>query len=233
MRAFRDELQLQLAAARWTAAAFLGLTPAPPRWSATCPRAWPSCSPGPVSEGATTSSWSNHGYPTVTWAVQANGGTVRGPPSTRPRRRPTSWRRSPMPSLPETRLVVIDQIASPTALLLPVSEVAAAVAPVPVLVDAAHVPGALPDLDIEALRVAYWVGNLHKWAFAPRSAAVLWADPSAGAILRPLVTSWATVSPTPPPSTSRALSTTRPGSRFPMPSTSGSTSAVGPDRPQH
>lgn len=96
-----------------------------------------------------------------------------------------------------TALVVIDQITSPTALLLPVAEVAAAVAPVPVLVDAAHVPGALPGLDIEALGVAYWVGNLHKWAFAPRSTAVLWADPERRNGLRPLVTSWSHGEPYP------------------------------------
>lgn len=190
MRAFRDELQLQLAAARWTAAAFLGLTPD----SAALVRN--------VSEGVAVVLQalrigrgddvvvSNHGYPTVTWAVQANGGTVRGAAFDTAATTTDIVAAFTDALTPETRLVVIDQIASPTALLLPVSEVAAAVAPVPVLVDAAHVPGALPDLDIEALRVAYWVGNLHKWAFAPRSAAVLWADPERRSDLRPLVTSW-------------------------------------------
>ena len=44
-------------------------------------------------------------------------------------------------------------------------------ASVPVLVDAAHVPGALPGLEVEALGVDFWVGNLHKWAYAPRGTA--------------------------------------------------------------
>jgi isopenicillin-N epimerase len=74
--------------------------------------------------------------------------------------------------------------------VLPVAAVAAAVAPVPVLVDAAHVPGALPGLDVEALGVAFWAGNLHKWAYTPRAAATLWVAPEHREAMRPLVTSW-------------------------------------------
>jgi isopenicillin-N epimerase len=73
---------------------------------------------------------------------------------------------------PRTRLVVVDQITSPTATVLPVAQIAAAVS-APVLADAAHVPGSLPT-DIESLGVAYWIGNLHKWGYTPRGAAVLW-----------------------------------------------------------
>lgn len=65
------------------------------------------------------------------------------------------------------------------------------------LVDAAHVPGALPGLDIASLGAAYWVGNLHKWAFAPRSAAVLWVDDRHRDRVRPLVTSWSHGEPYP------------------------------------
>ena len=197
MRAFRDELPLQLAAARETSAAFLGIAPD----SGALVRN--------VSEGVAVVLQAlrigpgddvvvgNHGYPTVARAVQANGGAVReaafdlAAPATDIVAAFTDA------LTPETRLVVIDQITSPTALLLPVAEVAAAVAPVPVLVDAAHVPGALPDLDIEGLRCAYWVGNLHKWAFTPRSAAVLWAAPDRRDGLRPLVTSWSHGEPYP------------------------------------
>jgi isopenicillin-N epimerase len=197
MRAFRDELPHQLAAARGTAAAFVGLAPD----SAALVRN--------VSEGVAVVLQalrigrgddvvvSNHGYRTVTWAVQANGGTVREAAFDTAATTPDIVAAFTDALTPEARLVVVDQITSPTALLLPVAEVAAAVAPVPVLVDAAHVPGALPDLDIKALGVAYWVGNLHKWAFAPRSAAVLWADPERRDGLRPLVTSWSHGEPYP------------------------------------
>jgi isopenicillin-N epimerase len=98
---------------------------------------------------------------------------------------------------PETRLVIVDQVTSPTALLLPVARVAEAVAPVPVLVDAAHVPGAVPDVRVEGLRAAFWVGNLHKWSFAPRSVAALWVARPYRDRVRPLVTSWSHDEPFP------------------------------------
>jgi isopenicillin-N epimerase len=95
---------------------------------------------------------------------------------------------------PRTRLVVVDRITSPTATVIPVAAVAAAVrtaavaaADVRVLVDAAHAPGQLRD-DIEALGADHWVGNLHKWAYTPRGSAILWSRP--GAQVTPTVLSW-------------------------------------------
>ena len=102
-----------------------------------------------------------------------------------------------------TRLVVIDRITSPTATVIPVAAVAAAVAGLgasvagprasvagpraSVLVDAAHAPGQLCD-DIPALGADHWIGNLHKWAYAPRGSAMLWSRP--GADVTPTVLSW-------------------------------------------
>ena len=95
-----------------------------------------------------------------------------------------------------TRLVVIDRITSPTATVIPVAAVAAAVAGprasvagprASVLVDAAHAPGQLCD-DIPALGADHWIGNLHKWAYAPRGSAMLWSRP--GADVTPTVLSW-------------------------------------------
>ena len=90
---------------------------------------------------------------------------------------------------PRTRLVVIDRITSPTATVVPVAAVAAAVAGAgtSVLVDAAHAPGQLDD-DIAALGADHWIGNLHKWAYTPRGTAVLWSRP--GAEVTPTVLSW-------------------------------------------
>ena len=88
---------------------------------------------------------------------------------------------------------MVDRITSPTATVLPVAAVAAAVraaaagADVRVLVDAAHAPGQLGD-DIEALGVDHWVGNLHKWAYTPRGSAILWSRP--GTVVTPTVLSW-------------------------------------------
>jgi isopenicillin-N epimerase len=89
---------------------------------------------------------------------------------------------------PRTRLVVVDQITSPTATVLPVAGIAAAVS-APVLVDAAHVPGMLPT-DIERLGVAYWVGNLHKWGYTPRGSALLWTRADLRDRTWPGVLSW-------------------------------------------
>jgi isopenicillin-N epimerase len=90
---------------------------------------------------------------------------------------------------PRTRLAVIDRITSPTATVVPVAAVAAAVArpETSVLVDAAHAPGQLDD-DIAALGADHWIGNLHKWAYTPRGSAVLWSRP--GATVTPTVLSW-------------------------------------------
>ncbi|BBK35602.1 isopenicillin-N epimerase [Allostella sp. ATCC 35155] len=79
-----------------------------------------------------------------------------------------------------TRLVIIDHVTSPTALVLPVEDVARLCRRrgVPLLVDGAHAPGML-DLDIQAVGADWYVGNPHKWLFAARGCAVLWRAPGA------------------------------------------------------
>ncbi|WP_229069401.1 aminotransferase class V-fold PLP-dependent enzyme [Actinoplanes sp. DH11] len=90
-----------------------------------------------------------------------------------------------------TRLLVVDQIASATATLFPVRAIAAAAREldIPVLVDAAHVPGMLP-VDVSAIGADFWVGNLHKWAWAPRGTALLNVAPPWRRRIDPLVVSW-------------------------------------------
>ena len=90
-----------------------------------------------------------------------------------------------------TRLAVVDHITAESALVLPLAEIAARCRDrgVPVLADGAHAPGAIA-LDIPALGVDWYVGNLHKWAWAPRSSGILWAPPARQAELHPPVISW-------------------------------------------
>lgn len=92
---------------------------------------------------------------------------------------------------PRTRLAVLDHVAPETALVMPLAAMAAACRArgVAVLADGAHAPGALA-LDIPALGVDYYTANLHKWAFSPRSAAILWAAPGRREGLHPPVISW-------------------------------------------
>ncbi|BCJ54722.1 aminotransferase class V [Actinoplanes sp. NBRC 14428] len=90
-----------------------------------------------------------------------------------------------------TRLLVVDQITSPTAKVLPVREIATAARAhdIPVLVDAAHVPGMLP-VDVDRIGADFWVGNLHKWGYAPRGTALLVVAPPWRRRMEPLVVSW-------------------------------------------
>ncbi|MFN3390680.1 MAG: aminotransferase class V-fold PLP-dependent enzyme [Meiothermus ruber] len=92
---------------------------------------------------------------------------------------------------PRTRLAILDHITSETALVLPLAEMAACcrAAGVPVLVDGAHAPGAIP-LDIPRLGVDYYTGNLHKWALAPKGCGFLWVAPERQQSLHPPVISW-------------------------------------------
>jgi isopenicillin-N epimerase len=91
----------------------------------------------------------------------------------------------------KTKLLIIDQLSSATATVFPVRDVAAAAHghDIPVLVDAAHVPGMLP-VDVAGLGVDFWVGNLHKWAYAPRGTALLAVAPAWRRRIEPLVVSW-------------------------------------------
>ena len=90
-----------------------------------------------------------------------------------------------------TRLVIVDQITSQTARLFPVAKVAAALrgSSIPVLVDGAHVPGLL-SVEVDEIGADFWVGNFHKWAYAPRGTALLAVAPHWRERIRPRVVSW-------------------------------------------
>jgi isopenicillin-N epimerase len=93
-----------------------------------------------------------------------------------------------------TRLVIVDHITAATARVFPVRRIVQAVRErwgdlAAVHVDAAHVPGIL-DPQVGELGADFWVGNLHKWAFAPRGTALLAVAPARRERIRPLVLSW-------------------------------------------
>lgn len=88
---------------------------------------------------------------------------------------------------PRTRLATFDHISSAGAVVFPIREMAVICRDrgVPVAVDGAHAPGQLP-LDVPGLGVDWYVGNLHKWAFAARGTAVIWCAPERQAALHPV-----------------------------------------------
>ena len=92
---------------------------------------------------------------------------------------------------PRTRLAILDHISSHTALTLPAAAMTARCRArgVPVLIDGAHAPGAIA-LDVAAFGADWYVGNLHKWAFAPRACGFLWVAPAQRAVTHPPTISW-------------------------------------------
>ena len=92
---------------------------------------------------------------------------------------------------PRTRLAIFDHVTSPTALVLPIAEMARACRDrgVMVLADGAHARETSP-LDIPDVGADWYVGNLHKWYFAPRGCGFLWAHPDRRERLAPTVLSW-------------------------------------------
>ncbi|MCM0679071.1 aminotransferase class V-fold PLP-dependent enzyme [Micromonospora phytophila] len=90
-----------------------------------------------------------------------------------------------------TRLLVVDQLTSATARLFPAAAIVGVAREhgIPVLVDAAHAPGMLATT-VASIGADFWVGNLHKWGYAPRGTAVLVVAPPWRERIEPLVVSW-------------------------------------------
>lgn len=89
-----------------------------------------------------------------------------------------------------TRMALLDHISSPLAIIYPLDDMLALCRErgVATLVDGAHVPGML-DLDLSRIDADWYVGNCHKWLFAPRGCAFLWAADSQRSFLQPPVVS--------------------------------------------
>lgn len=128
---------------------------------------------------------------TATFVARERGATVRTlpmPDALTPESILETWSDGVSP---ETRLAVVDHITADSALIQPVAAIVEALHArgVAVVVDGAHAPGAIP-LDVPAIGADYYVANLHKWGWTPRSSGFLWAPLSRQRGLHPTVTSW-------------------------------------------
>ena len=90
-----------------------------------------------------------------------------------------------------TRLLVLDQVTSPTALILPIARLIemAASRGIETIVDGAHAPGMIDRPAAEAAGAAAWTGNLHKWPAALRGAAVITVREDLASSMKPPVIS--------------------------------------------
>jgi isopenicillin-N epimerase len=90
----------------------------------------------------------------------------------------------------ETRLVIVDHIASVSSLMFPIKEIVELCKNrgIRVLIDGAHAVGQVP-LSLRKLDADWYVTNLHKWLFAPRGCCLLYAGSTVAGITRPSIVS--------------------------------------------
>ena len=128
----------------------------------------------------------------VTYAARERGATVRTAAMPYPVRSADEVVEAFAAAItPNTKLAVVDHVTSESALVMPLTAIAERchARGVPVLADGAHAPGAIP-LDIPSLGVDWYLGNLHKWLWVPRSSGILWTSPARQSALHSSVISW-------------------------------------------
>jgi len=90
----------------------------------------------------------------------------------------------------KTRLLLIDHVTSPTALIFPVQKICDECRKrgIDVIIDGAHAPGMI-KLDVPSQGAAFYAGNLHKWICAAKGSAFLWVHPKRQGEIHPLIIS--------------------------------------------
>lgn len=96
----------------------------------------------------------------------------------------------------QTRLVLLDHIASQTGLIFPIQQIVQKLAQLGIdtLIDGAHAPGMLA-LNLHQIGATYYTGNCHKWLCAPKGAAFLYVRRDKQSQIRPMTISHGANSP--------------------------------------
>lgn len=91
---------------------------------------------------------------------------------------------------PQVKFAVFDHITSPSGIIFPIQDIVNLCRErnIPILVDGAHAPG-MVELNIERLGADWYVGNCHKWMFAPKGCAFLYTAPERQKETHALITS--------------------------------------------
>ncbi|HRO24359.1 MAG TPA: aminotransferase class V-fold PLP-dependent enzyme [Promineifilum sp.] len=92
---------------------------------------------------------------------------------------------------PQTKVIFLSHITSPTAMRLPVEAICARARAAGILtvIDGAHAPGQI-SLDLTAMGADFYTGNCHKWLCAPKGAGFLFARPEVQHLVEPLIIGW-------------------------------------------
>jgi isopenicillin-N epimerase len=91
-----------------------------------------------------------------------------------------------------TRLLFFSHVLSPTGLVLPARELCAESRKrgILTLVDGAHAPAFVPNLNLEEIGADFYGSNCHKWLLAPTGSGFLYLGPGSFERVQPLQVSW-------------------------------------------
>lgn len=103
---------------------------------------------------------------------------------------------------PNTKVVFLSQITSPTSIIFPVHEICEKAKELGLItiIDGAHAPGQI-DIDLRELKADVYTGACHKWMLTPKGNSFLYVKKEFQDRMDPLVVSWGYESDNPSGST--------------------------------